>query len=284
MTVRTKQSKDNTDAVSRYYAMADTKLGYEVFLRGTRHYGLYRTGDSAWNWSAALRRMEDKLADELALPGGAYVLDAGCGAGDVALHLAATKSHKMIGIDILESSIAEARRRATRRDLSDQASFRVLSYAELDFPEGTFDGAYTMETLIHATDASVVLSQLRRVLKPGAPLVLIEYAHEAERNIPQRAVAKFRAVNDIAAMPSSALFEYGVLEHLLEEAGFRSITIEDITAQMLPMAWCFAVLSWLPYQIARIFGRADKVINAKGSVEFWRYRRYFRYNVYTARK
>jgi sterol 24-C-methyltransferase len=277
---------DNTTEIRGYYGMADTRLGYEVFLGGTRHYGLYRPGDSPWNWTAALRRMEDMLGAELGLGPGSHVLDAGCGVGDVACHLAATRGYQVLGIDILRPCIAKAKRRAQARGLAQLAEFRELSYLELDqqFPEAAFDGAFTLETLIHAADPAEALRQLHRVLKPAGRLVLIEYAHEAEQKIPHRARDKFRAVNDIAAMPGSSMFEYGVLERLLVQTGFHDVTVTDITAQMLPMAWCFAVIGWLPYQIARLFRRADKVINAKGAVEFWRYRQYFRYNMYGARR
>jgi sterol 24-C-methyltransferase len=272
------------DEITSYYDKADTRLGYAVFLRGTRHYGLYRPGDSAWDWAGALRRMEDMLGAELALAPGSRVLDAGCGVGDVACHLAATQGHRVHGIDILGSCIAEARRRVQAKGLAAVATFGQLNFQELgrELPRQSFDGAFTLETLIHAQDPGEVLRQLHDVIKPGGRLVLIEYAHDSEQNMPHRAVDIFRTVNDSTAMPGSAMFEYGVLETLVAQAGFRDVTVRDITAQMLPMAWCFAVLGWLPYRIARLLRRPDKVINAKASVEFWRYRRYFRYNVYTA--
>lgn len=276
----------STSEISRYYDKADTRLGYEVFLRGTRHYGLYGPGDSAWAWAAALRRMEDMLGAELALAPGSSVLDVGCGVGDVACHLAATRGYRVHGVDILGSCIAEANRRAQAKGLAKVATFGELDFAELAqrLPEAAFDGAFTLETFIHAADPAEVLRQLYQVIKPGGRLVLVEYAHDSEQNMPSRAVDMFRAVNDITAMPGSAMFEYSVLETLVAQAGFHDVTVTDITARMLPMAWCFAVLGWLPYQIARLCRRPDRVINAKASVEFWRYRQYFRYNVYTARR
>jgi len=284
VTMAKQLDKDNSDDVIRYYHMTESRLGYDLFLRGTKHFGLYRPGDFAWNWPAALRRMEDKLADELSLPTGAEVLDAGCGIGEVAFRLATTRGYRVTGIDILDFNIKDARRRAKHRGLADRVRFRLMSYASLDFPAETFDGVYTMETLVHAADARVVLNEFYRVLKPGGKIVLFEYSHEADRNIPPRAAAAFRKVNEVAAMPSNARFEHGVLELLLKETGFQSITVEDITAQMLPMVRCFALLGTVPYAVARFFKFTEKAINAMSAVEFWRYRRYFRYNVYTAKK
>jgi hypothetical protein len=102
--------------------------------------------------------------------------------------------------------------------------------------------------------------------------------------MPKRAAEAFRRVNDVAAMPSFQRFDHGLLEQLLEKAGFTSVTVEDITAQMLPMVRCFAEIARLPYAIALRLHKEEKVINAMSGVEFWRYREYFRYNVYTASK
>jgi sterol 24-C-methyltransferase len=276
--------RENVDDVIRYYHKTESRVGYDLFLRGGKHFGLYRPGDSPWNWQAAMLRMEDKLAQELALPKGAHVLDAGCGVGEVADNLAREYDLNVTGVDILDFNIAEAKKRAIRLGLDEHVSFRQMSYAQLDFPDESFDGVYTMETLVHAADAEAVLEQFHRVLKSGGRLVLFEYSRAPESQMPKRAAAAFRAVNEGAAMPSFQRFDYGLLEQLLEKSGFSAVTVEDITQQMLPMLRCFDLIARLPYAIARRLHKQDKVINAMSAVEFWRYRDYFRYNVYTANK
>jgi sterol 24-C-methyltransferase len=276
--------EDNTGAVIHYFKMMESRLGYDLLLGGTKHFGLYCPGDSAWNWQAALRRMEDKLGKELALPEESRVLDAGCGVGDVASYLAQHYGLYVCGIDILDFNITAANRRAIRRGVPDRVDFRRMSYADLDFQDETFDGCYTMETLVHAADAEVVVQEFYRVLKPGARLVLFEYSREAEQHMPPRAAAVFRRVSEVAAMPSYQRFEHGVLEQLMEQAGFAAINVEDITAGMLPMLKCFAMIAKVPYEIAKALRREEEVINAMSAVEFWRYRQYLRYNVYTASK
>jgi sterol 24-C-methyltransferase len=277
-------AEDNTGAVIHYFKMMESRLGYDLLLGGTKHFGLYRPGDPAWNWQAALRRMEDKLGKELALPEESRVLDAGCGVGDVAGYLAQHYGLYVCGIDILDFNITAANRRAMRRGVPDRVAFRQMSYADLDFQDETFDGCYTMETLVHAADADVVVQEFYRVLKPGARLVLFEYSREADHHMPPRAAAVFRRVSEAAAMPSYQRFEHGVLEQLMEQAGFAAINVEDLTAGMLPMLKCFAMIAKVPYEIARALRREEEVINAMSAVEFWRYRQYFRYNVYTANK
>lgn len=283
-TPATSSQPSNYGAVEHYYSMAETRLDFGFLTGGTRHYGLYQPGDWAWNWSAAMRRMEDKLAADLAPVPGDHVLDAGCGVGDVALRLAATWGCRVLGVDILGSCIDQARRRARRGGLAGQAEFRQASFDSLDIADGTFDGAYTLETLIHAPDPAAVLSELHRVLRPGGRIVLIEYAHAPEQDMPPAAAAAFREINEAASMPGNARFEYGYVERELRQAGFTGVTTEDLTAQMLPMARCFARMARIPYEVARLFRCTDKIINSTAAVKFWRYRSYYRYQIYTARR
>jgi sterol 24-C-methyltransferase len=277
-------NEDNSESVIWYYNRKGSRIGYDLFLGGTKHFGLYRDGDSAWNWPAALRRMEDKLGSVLSLPQGAHVLDAGCGVGHVADHLAAEYGLRVSGIDILDFNIRSAKEQAARRGLQDQVDFSLMSYADLKFRDETFDGVYTMETLVHAADAEVVLREFHRVLKKDGRLVMFEYSHAPERAMPKYAHDTFREVNALGAMPSFQRFEHGVLEQLIEKVGFSGISVEDITSQMMPMFRCFERVGRFPYWLARQLHREEKMVNAMSAVEFWRYRDYFRYNVYSATK
>lgn len=275
---------DNSGEVVRYYNKTESRLGYEFLLGGTKHFGFYEDGDRPWRWSEAMRKMEDRLAEELALPPQALVLDAGCGKGDVACRLASTYGLRVIGIDILEFNIQEAVRRAATRGLSDAASFRPMNYSDLAFPEGYFDAVYTMETLVHAGDPLSTLKQFYRVLKPGGKVVHFEYSRDPDAVMTRPASDAFRRVNEVAAMPAFQQFTHGRLEGLLRDANFHEVVVQDVTRGMLPMLQCFNRLGWLPYCLARMVGKQDKVINAMSAVEFWRYRQHFRYNIYSAIK
>lgn len=277
-------TKDNATDVVRYYNKTESRVGYDLFLHGTKHFGFYRPGDSPWKWQPALRRMEDKLAQELALPAGAHALDAGCGVADVASRLASAHGLNIAGIDILDFNIEEARKRIKRRRLDGRVSVFNMNYAALMFSGESFDGVYTLETLVHAADAEAVLAEFYRVLRPGGHLTLFEYSRDPEGDMSSQAAEAFRFVNEYAAMPSFQRFEHGLLERLLEKTGFDSVTVEDVTVNILPMVRCFSLLGAIPYGAARALNRPEKAVNAMSAVEFWRYRQHFRYNIYTARK
>src|SRR6201985_3685957 len=87
-----------------------------------------------------------RLADAGAFSG--EVLDAGCGTGDNALHLAARGS-RPLGIDVAETAVAIARAHAAERGLD--AEFLVADALRLDRLERTFDTVLDC-ALFHALD------------------------------------------------------------------------------------------------------------------------------------
>jgi len=105
---------DNINRILRYYDRTESRIGYQYLLHGTKHFGYYEQGQSRWQFTAAMRRMERELGKRLALPTDASVLDAGCGMGDVARTMATKYGLKVTGIDILDFNIAEARKRSTK--------------------------------------------------------------------------------------------------------------------------------------------------------------------------
>lgn len=61
------------------------------------------------------------------------------------------------GVDLLGFNLERARRKAARRGLTDRLRFHCLDYADLPLADQTFDGVYTMETLVHAFDHQLAL-------------------------------------------------------------------------------------------------------------------------------
>jgi ubiquinone/menaquinone biosynthesis C-methylase UbiE len=77
---------------------------------------------------------------------------------------------------LLDFNIARAVRAANRQRLADRVDFKLGSYQKLPFKANSFDGVYTMETLVHSPAYHEALKEFQRVLKPGGKLVLFEYS------------------------------------------------------------------------------------------------------------
>lgn len=275
---------DNKQAVIEYYNTGESKKGYNLLLNGTKHFGYYNKGDSRWQFNKAMRQMEAKLAEALGLPSGSKVLDAGCGVGDVASYLAKHKGYQVEGIDILDFNIDEAKKRINARDLQNLVHVQLMSYEDLSFPPNSFDAIYTMETFVHSANPQKALKGFYRVLKPGGKLVMFEYSRDKDSQMSPRAQRIFAYINKYAAMPAFQMFIHGTQERLMKEAGFGDIKTTDITPHMARMMQAFNILAFIPYQVIRILRKQSRYINAMSAVEFHRYGKHIRYNIYTAKK
>lgn len=274
----------NLRRVLRYYDRTESRLGYRLLLGETKHFGWYEPGQSMWRFAAAMRRMERVLAERLDLPAGSRVLDAGCGVGDVARTLALEKLLNVTGIDLLDFNLATARRRSEAAGLADRTRFVRADYHHLPFRASSFDGTYTMETLVHSADPATVLKEFFRVLRPGGKLVLCEYSRTPADELSARANQAFEMVCELAAMPGWLLLPHGQMERLLKRAGFAVESATDVTEKMLPMLRAFSIIGRFPYLVGRIVGRRAKVVNALSGVEMYRHQDAWRYQIYTASK
>lgn len=268
-----------------YYASLESRIGYRLVLGGTRHFGYYDT-DTYWPFpiNGALRAMEDHLFNTLSLEAGAKVLDAGCGTGDVAIHMA-TKGLQVQGIDVVDRHIKKAIRNVNSRGFADKIRVQKGDYHHLDqFADESFDGAYTLETFVHATDPEEALGEFFRVLKPGGSLALYEYDHSDRATVPAEVKMRLSQINTHAAMPANDQFDEGVLENMLKETGFVDIKVDDISRHTWPMLRLFFLLAYIPYLIFKLFGIQSWFPNTLSGVEAYRVRDYVRYVAVSARK
>ena len=106
-----------------------------------------------------------------------YLLDAGCGTGDIALYFA-SRGVKVMGIDYLEAPIEQARRKAQEQNLA--VDFRVLDALELKTLPDRFDAVVDCG-LFHVfsdQDRRTYVKGLTRVVKEGGQLFLLCFSDE----------------------------------------------------------------------------------------------------------
>ena len=98
---------------------------------------------------------------------GLRVLDFGCGPGTITVGLArAVDPGEVHGIDMEESQIGMAQSAAGAGGHSN-ATFHVGDITALPFEDNVFDVAHCHAVLMHVPDTRAVLSEVKRVLKPG---------------------------------------------------------------------------------------------------------------------
>ncbi len=110
---------------------------------------------------------------------GLRILDAGCGPGTISLGLAeAVAPGEMHGVDMEESQVELARSLA-RTAGHHNAIFHVGDVTGLPFDDASFDIAHCHSLLMHVPDTHAVLSELKRVLKPGGLLACREIIYDS---------------------------------------------------------------------------------------------------------
>ena len=97
---------------------------------------------------------------------GKKVLDSGCGNGRYSYALKSLGASQVIGIDLSEKNILDAKHRLSLRPL-DGLSYQLANVSELPFEESSFDYVFSNGVLHHTDVLDKGLEELLRVLKPG---------------------------------------------------------------------------------------------------------------------
>lgn len=102
-----------------------------------------------------------------------YVLDAGCGTGLTACHLAKTVGCKIVGIDINPEMISKACLRAEKEGVSHLVDFIVADVYNLPFTSNLFD-LVMCESITVFLEKVKVYQEFYRVLKPEGRIADLE--------------------------------------------------------------------------------------------------------------
>ena len=109
---------------------------------------------------------------------GARVLDLGTATGHAALAVAPYVG-SVVGVDITPEMLDQAREQAATRGL-DNVSFKQADVEQLPFVDRSFDAALTRFSAHHWPSIERALHQLVRVLRPGAPVIIIDTVGPAD--------------------------------------------------------------------------------------------------------
>lgn len=108
---------------------------------------------------------------------GSLILEAGCGIGAQTKIVAPKNPHsKFISIDISERSISKAKEMAKSQNI-ENVEFLNGNIFNLQFPDGHFDHVFVCFVLEHLPHPVNALRALKRVLKKGGTITLIEGDH-----------------------------------------------------------------------------------------------------------
>jgi SAM-dependent methyltransferase len=130
------------------------------------------------------RRLQDQadtlerlLHHDTRYPAGSTVLEAGCGVGSQTVALATgSPQARIVSVDVACDSLDQARRRAEAAGI-ENVQFRQADILSLPFEAESFDHVFVCFVLEHMRDPLEALESLRRVLRPGGSITVIEGDH-----------------------------------------------------------------------------------------------------------
>jgi ubiquinone/menaquinone biosynthesis C-methylase UbiE len=170
-----------------------------------------------------------KLLEMLPLESTERILDAGCGPGGTACHIAKQYGIQVFGVDIANVMIEKARLRAQRLSVADQVDFRMADIFDLPFEDEFFDGVLLESVLTPLPgDKIQALIELQRVIKPNGWI-----AANGAIVDPDAPESYLEAMREHPAF--YGYFTTDSLRKLFEEAGFRVIHLEEQEADVPDM-------------------------------------------------
>ena len=122
---------------------------------------------------------------------GERVLEVGCGTGRSLVHFSnqASESGGVTGLDVSPGMLSVAKKRTSEETVAAPIEFVEADARQLDpaaFPDNSYDAAFASFTLelFPLEDIPTVLSQIKRVLKPGGRIGIVSMSTVKEPNHP----------------------------------------------------------------------------------------------------
>jgi demethylmenaquinone methyltransferase/2-methoxy-6-polyprenyl-1,4-benzoquinol methylase len=148
----------------------------DLFATIARRYDLLNDLQSlGWH-----RRWKRRVIELAAVPPGGRALDLCCGTGDIAFALA-RRGADVIGLDFNREmlAVAEARRLNHPALKTRKLKFIQDDAQQIPFPDATFDAVTIGYGLRNLTSWENGLAEMRRVARPGARLVVLDFGKPA---------------------------------------------------------------------------------------------------------
>lgn len=150
------------------------------------------------------------------------VLEVACGTGRATIEIIKHIGNegKVYAIDLTEAMIERAKNKLKKRNLLNRVDLRLGNAKNLPFHNGTFDIVYNayMFDLIDTSEMPNIISEFKRVLKPGGKLVLVNMS----KNKKGKTLYEFLYEKGLLGFASGSCRPV-FLKPFLEKVGFEKI-------------------------------------------------------------
>jgi len=236
----------DAEQIIEYYQQSE--LGYRVFhsTEGAIHMALNYDGGFDKDGYYEQARIVSRHIDE---SNAKHVLELASGKGFNSLFLA--RQHhdvEFVGIDLTPSHVAIAQNEV---GILENLDFRIGDFQDLEFEAQTFDMLFEVESICHATDMRLALSEAYRVLKPGGRFIVIDGFRKAKFNSLGPDMKKAAKLVEV----SMAVGHPWIVDDWLntaKEVGYSIFRVEDISHAIMPNLRKFQILARGYFKFPRV--------------------------------
>ena len=133
-----------------------------------------------------MHRMIDTVVAPSNIQAHHHVVDAGCGVGGTAIHLANTRGCTVTGLDISKHRLQRAAEKAAQAGLTERVNFKIANCSQsLPLADASVDVVVALENVCYYDDLAQFLREVSRILKPGGYIVVEDFATRADLNSPE---------------------------------------------------------------------------------------------------
>ncbi|MFB6455257.1 bifunctional demethylmenaquinone methyltransferase/2-methoxy-6-polyprenyl-1,4-benzoquinol methylase UbiE [Chitinophaga sp. Hz27] len=172
------------------------------------------------------------------------MLDVATGTGDFAIMASKRLNPDHItGIDISEGMLAHGREKIQKQGLSDKITLQLGDSETISFPDQTFDAITVAFGVRNFENLQKGLAEMRRVLKPGGKLIILEFSNPTVFPIKQFYNLYFRYITPLIGKwiaKSKAAYSYlpesvkafpqgKEMSNILTNTGFQAVTCKTLT-------------------------------------------------------
>jgi len=122
------------------------------------------------------------------------ILDVATGTGDLAISALRLNPKKITGIDISDGMLEIGIKKLNRRSLNNVIELLQGDSENINYPDNHFDAAMVAFGVRNFENLQKGLGEIKRVLKPGAPFVILEFSKPSVFPIKQLYYFYFRYI------------------------------------------------------------------------------------------
>jgi tocopherol O-methyltransferase len=181
----------------------------------------------------ALNRENEVAAKAASIQPGENVLDVGCGVGGGAIYLAKKIGCHVLGIDIGEEMITEARKNAREEKVEDLVNFCEMDSNDIRLEKDAYDVVWMMESFCHVEDKPKFIRDIFHLLRRGGRLLIADgFCVKEEYSIGEKKLLE----SMYETFGSGGYMGVKEMLRCLEGGGYEDIEYEEVTEHVKPSA------------------------------------------------